>query len=73
MTPAYRVVAGDEDITERLRRFLDEIRVTSTPLYVKNAWGPLRRASFAGDWRPAADTRGGRRGYPALLKQAWVG
>ena len=30
MTPAYRVVAGDEDITERLRRFLDEIRVTSS-------------------------------------------
>ena len=44
-----------------------------TPLYVKNAWAPLRRASFAGGWRPAADTRGGRRGYPALLKQAWVG
>ena len=30
MTPAYRVVAGNEDITERLRRFLDEIRVTSS-------------------------------------------
>ena len=44
-----------------------------TPLYVKNAWWPPRRASFAGDWRPAANTRGGRRGHPAFLKQAWVG
>ena len=30
MIPAYRVIAGNEDITDRLRRFLDEIRVTST-------------------------------------------
>ena len=30
MIPAYRVVAGGEDITERLRRFLDEIRVTTS-------------------------------------------
>ena len=33
-----------------------------TPLYVKNAWGPLRRASFAGGWRSVADTRGGHPG-----------
>lgn len=30
MIPAYRVVAGDEDITERLRRYVDELRVTSS-------------------------------------------
>ena len=30
MTPAYRLIAGSEDITERIRRYLDELRVTSS-------------------------------------------
>ncbi len=30
MTPAYRLIAGDEDITERIRKYLDELRVTSS-------------------------------------------
>ena len=30
MTPAYRLVAGGEDVTERIRKYLDELRVTSS-------------------------------------------
>ena len=30
MTPAYRLIAGSEDVTERIRRYLDELRVTSS-------------------------------------------
>ena len=30
MTPAYRLVAGGEDVTARIRRYLDELRVTSS-------------------------------------------
>ena len=44
-----------------------------TPLYVKECMGPRRRASFTGNWSPAANARGGRRGHPAFLKQAWAG
>ena len=30
MTPSYRLLAGGEDVTERIRRYLDELRVTSS-------------------------------------------
>ena len=29
MTPSYRLVAGSEDVTERIRRYRDELQVTS--------------------------------------------
>ena len=30
MIPAYRLVAGGEDVTHRLQQYLDELRVTSS-------------------------------------------